>query len=137
MSEEVSGRKKILIVDDEEKFCSMVKKNLEKEGNYEVRTLSKGAEAFDAVKEFRPDLILLDVLMPDKRGPEIAHQIREDDKLKKTPIVFLTATVEKGQTEAFGGIVGGVPFTVKPAISKPVKTKDLIKCIERELAPAS
>jgi len=126
-------KKKILIVDDEEKFANMVKKNLESLGSYEVRVESKGLKGVDAAKEFRPDLILLDVIMPDRRGTEVAFEIRETDKIKDTPIVFLTATVGKGQSEAFGGLVGGRPFTIKPAISKPVSTKDLVKTIEENL----
>jgi len=71
--------------------------------------------------------------MPDKRGPELAYEIHQEEKLKNTPIVFLTATVQKGQTEAFGGIVGGMPFKIKPAVSKPASVKDLVKVIEENL----
>lgn len=128
---------KVLIIDDEEKFTKMVKKNLENEGKYQVETVNEGAKGFDAAKEFRPDIVLLDVLMPGKRGPEVAYAIRQDDKIGKTPIIFITATVDKGQTEAFGGLVDGLPFTIKPALSKPVKTKDLVAKIEEELAKIS
>lgn len=129
--------RKVLIIDDEEKFTKMVKKNLENEGNFEVVTLNEAEKGFETAKEMRPDIVLLDVLMPGKRGPEIASEIRKDDKIGKTPIIFITATVDKGQTEAFGGLVDGVPFTIKPAISKPVKTKDLVAKIEQELAAAA
>ncbi len=128
-----ADKKRILIVDDEEKFASMIKKNLEKAGPYEVHVETKAAQAVAAVKSFKPHLIILDVIMPDKRGPEIAVEIRQDEKMAKIPIVFLTATAQKGQSELFGGLVGGAPFTIKPAISKPVSTPDLIKCIEANL----
>lgn len=128
-----TSKKKILIIDDEEKFANMVKKNLEALGTYEVRVETKGANGLNVVKEYRPDLILLDVIMPDRRGPEVANEIRETDKIKDTPIVFLTATVGKGQSESFGGLVAGRPFTIKPAVSKPISTKDLVRCIEENL----
>ncbi len=128
-----ADKKRILIVDDEEKFGVMIKKNLEKAGPYEVQVETKAAQAVATVKSFKPHLIILDVLMPDKRGPEIAVEIRQDEKLSKIPIVFLTATAQKGQSELFGGLVGGAPFTIKPALSKPVTTQDLLKCIETHL----
>ncbi|MBU3759671.1 MAG: response regulator [Candidatus Omnitrophica bacterium] len=126
-------RKKILIVDDEEKFLAVTKKNLEKSGPYEVRIESRVSEVIPAVKEFKPDLIILDVMMPDRRGSEIAYEIRNTDKIKQIPILFLTATAMKGQKELFGGLVDGLPFTIKPTVSKPVSTADLIKAIESQL----
>lgn len=131
--DETTDKKRILIVDDEEKFANMIKKNLEKAGPYDVKVETKGGQALASVKAFKPHLIILDVIMPDKRGPEIAVEIRQDEKLAKIPIVFLTATAQKGQSEMFGGLVGGSPFTIKPAISKPVSTPDLVKCIEDNL----
>ena len=133
---DAGAKRRILIIDDEEKFANMVKKNLEALGNYEVRVETKGVNGLNVVKEYRPDLILLDVIMPDRRGPEVANEIRETEKIKNTPIVFLTATVGKGQSESFGGLVAGRPFTIKPAISKPVSTKDLVHCIEENLKKA-
>lgn len=130
---ETVDKKRILIVDDEEKFLSMVKKNLEKAGPYDIRTESKGGQAVAAVKEFNPHLIILDVVMPDRRGPEIAYEIKNNPKLSHIPILFLTATAQKGQSEMFGGLVGGSPFTIKPAISKPVSTPDLLKSIEAHI----
>lgn len=131
MSEE--GKKKILIVDDEEKFTKMVKKNLENKGGFEVRTESRGSQALAAAQEFQPDLVFLDVMMPDMRGTDVAVQIKNDPKLKNTPIVFVTATLKKGQTEGFGGLVQGRPFTIKPAVAKPVNTDDLLKLIHEHL----
>ena len=127
-------KKRILVVDDEEKFCRMLKVNLEKEGPYEVQIETKGAQAFQAAKTFRPHLVLMDILMPDLGGCEVAFQIRNDEKLKKIPIIFLTALAKKKDQELFGGIVDGRPFIAKPVIAKPVKTKDLIQAIEQNLA---
>lgn len=128
-----NGKKKILLIDDEAKFGQMVKKNLEKEGPYEILLETQGSKALETIKTAKPDLIIMDVLMPEMRGPEIAYKLSQDDKLKKIPVVYLTATVEKGQTEAFGGLIDGMPFKLQPVLAKPVKTKDLIDLIEKNL----
>lgn len=135
--EEMSEKKKVLVVDDEEKFGKMVQKNLEKTGRFEVKYETKGSHALELVRDYRPDIVLLDVLMPDMRGPEVAFKIREDEKLAKTKIIFVTATIKKGLNEGFGGLVGGRPFTIKPVVSKPVNTKDLMKAIDAELNAAA
>lgn len=126
------AKAKILIVDDEEKFCKMIKSNLEKEG-YEVQIETKGAQAFQAAKTFRPNLIIMDILMPDLGGCEAVDLIRKDEKMKNIPVIFLTALAKKGDQEIYGGIVDGRPFIAKPVLSKPVKTKDLLISIEENL----
>ena len=130
-------KKKIVIIDDEEKFVKMIKVNLENDGNYEVITETDAQKGFEVVLKERPALVILDVLMKEKRGPEIAYEIKQHPKIQKTPIIFLTATVDKKQTEAFAGLVGGSPMTIKPTIAKPVKTKDLIQLIESEILAAN
>lgn len=120
------SKKKILIIDDEEGFTKIVKLNLERTGKYEVKTENKGLLGFAAVKEFRPDLILLDILMPDMEGGEVASLLKDSGDTKNIPIVFLTAVATKEQVEKDSGIIGGYPF-----IAKPVTTKELIDCIEK------
>lgn len=119
------GKKRILLIDDEVSFTRMLRLNLEKTGAYEVREENKGARGLAAAREFKPDLILLDVIMPDADGGDVASQIKADQSLKDTPIVFLTAVVTKKEE----GMVGGHPF-----IAKPVGAKELVECIERNLA---
>ncbi len=122
------ARKRILVVDDEASLTRMLRKNLEATGKYEVQEENRGAHAAAAAREFRPDLILLDVMMPDVDGGSVAAQIESDDTLKQTPIVFLTAIVEKGEVEPAGGIFGGHTF-----LAKPVAFSDLVVCIENHL----
>ena len=100
--------------------------HLEKTGAYEVREENKGSMALTATRQFKPDLILLDVVMPDMGGDEIAAQIAEDPQLRNTPIVFLTATVEKGEE----GVIAGYPFLAKPTTGEQV-----IDCIQQHLGP--
>lgn len=122
------AKKKILIVDDEEDFAKLVKLNLERTGNYEVRVEFQGIKAIVAAREFRPNLILLDILMPGMDGGEVAETIRDDKDLKNIPIVFLTAATTKKEVSSHGGIIGGRPF-----IAKPVSVEELISCIEKNI----
>lgn len=119
---------RILLVDDEPKFTHMLKLNLERRGDYEVRTESNGAYALTAARDFRPDLILLDVIMPDVDGGEVAARIKADKQLKDTLIVFLTAGVSKETTKARGDIIGGQRY-----LAKPVSIAEVLDCIERLL----
>jgi CheY-like chemotaxis protein len=121
-------KKKILIIDDEVGFTRMVKLNLEGTGNYSVRIENQGILGFDAAKEFRPDLILLDIIMPDMEGSEVAAKLRDDEATRNIPVVFLTAVVTREETEAEGNFVGGNTF-----LAKPVSMKVLITCIEEKL----
>lgn len=86
--------KKILLVDDEQDILEILSYNLTKEG-YDVYTAKNGNEGVKKAKEILPDLILLDVMMPEKDGIETCQEIREMDELKKTLIVFLSARGEE------------------------------------------
>src|SRR6185295_3918644 len=88
-------KKRILIIDDEASFTRMVKLNLEKTGQFDVRAENRAAGALAAAREFKPDLVLLDVIMPTMDGGDVARQIQNDRSLRGTPIVFLTATVSQ------------------------------------------
>ena len=121
-------KKKILVVDDEAALTRMIKLNLERTGKYEVRTENLGVKAVAAAKVFQPDLIFLDVMMPDMSGDEIAQELRQDEALNKIKLVFLTAIVMKKDTEAMGTNIGGNEF-----LAKPVTTEDLLETIDRIL----
>jgi DNA-binding response OmpR family regulator len=121
-------KKRILVVDDEPALTRMVKLNLERTGNYEVRAENQGSMAIQAAREFKPDLILLDVMMPDMSGDEVSAQMKEDEELSNIKYVFMTAIVTKDETEAMGSNIGGNEF-----LAKPVKADELIATIERVL----
>ena len=118
-------KKRILIVDDEASFARMVKLNLEKTGAYDVRVENKATYAVHAAREFKPDVILLDVIMPAMDGGDVANQINRDRNLRGTPIIFLTATVSKREAGDVGLNSGGELF-----LAKPVSVETLIHCIE-------
>ena len=121
-------KKRILVVDDEATLTRMVKLNLERTGDYEVRTENKGSQALQAAREFKPDLIFLDVMMPDMSGDEVCAQIKEDSQLTDVAIVFMTAIVTKAETDELGSNIGGREFLAKPA-----KTEEMIAVIENLL----
>ena len=84
------GKAKVLIVDDERAFCRMTKLNLEEEGAFEVRTETSGGRAFAAVKEFQPDVILLDISMPDVNGIDVLAELKRDEKTADIPVIMVT-----------------------------------------------
>ena len=86
--------KKILLVDDEQDILEILSYNLEKEG-YKVFTANNGNEGIAKAKEINPDLILLDVMMPEKDGIETCQEMRQIKELQKTLIVFLSARAEE------------------------------------------
>ena len=109
------GKKRILLIDDEKSFTNLLKLNLEDTGNYEVRVENWAEDALPAAQQFKPDLVLLDIIMPRLPGGNVAAQIKEDPALKDTPIVFLTAAVRKHQVEENDGIICDFPCLAKPA----------------------
>ncbi len=122
------AKKKILVADDEASLTRILTRNLEATGKYEVREENSGALAYATTQQFQPDMIFLDVMMPDMDGGSIARKILDDENLKHIPIVFLTAILEKEETESTGSDIGGHTF-----LAKPVKVDDLITCIENHL----
>lgn len=120
--------KKILAVDDEPSLTRLIKANLERTGRFEVMTENQGSKAIETAKHFKPDLMLLDVMMPDMEGSEIAALIEEDPQLSGTKYIFLTAIVRRDETEPTGSLIGGHLF-----IAKPIKTGELIAAIDRVL----
>ena len=121
-------KKRILVVDDEASITRLLKLNLEQTNDYEVRTENDATAALAAAEEFKPDLILLDVMMPGMDGGELAASFQANATLKSVPIVFLTAAATKGEVYARGGKVGGLPF-----LAKPVEIAEVIASINQNL----
>ena len=115
---------KVLLVDDEEAFTKVTQLTLT---NYEIQVENDSRRALEAARDFKPDLILLDVMMPNFDGGDVATQIRDDPKLKEVPIVFLTALVTQKES-ARRPVMGGYPF-----IAKPVTPERLAENIEKHL----
>lgn len=124
--------KRILIVDDEPDMTFLVRLNLQKTGRYDVREENGSARALDVAREFKPDLILLDVMMPDLDGGDVLALLKDDPNLRHVPVVFLTATVLKEEVSSKGGTIGGYPF-----ISKPFEVDTLVSRIDSILSGTS
>lgn len=122
-------KKRILIIDDEAAFVRLLRLNLDGTGRYTVRAETRGLDGLAAVREFRPDLILLDVMMPGLDGGEVAARLREHPAGKDIPIVFLTAAVKKEEVRSRHGLIGGLNY-----LAKPVELDELITCIDQNLA---
>jgi len=122
------NKKRILIVDDERSITCLLKLNLERSGFYTVRDENQGLRALDAAREFHPDLIVLDVMMPDIDGGDVAAAIRCEPLLKDVPIVFLTAAVKKEEIKAHDGMIGGYPY-----IAKPLNVEGVMEIIRQHL----
>jgi len=120
--------KRILVVDDEPSVTRSLKLNLEATAGYEVRTENDSTRAVDAAREFHPQLILLDVLMPRLDGCDVSARIHADPELKDTPIVFLTALATNEDTGGHAVVTGSTVY-----LAKPVDTEELIRCIEETL----
>ena len=110
-------KRSILIVDDDVDASQIVKMILEKTGLYTVSVCNRGSEAFKIIQDTRPEMVLLDIMMPDADGTDIADQIQKDKSLASTRIVFMTSLVSK--TEVLkNSVIGGHPFIAKPVSSE-------------------
>lgn len=121
-------KKKILIIDDEVGFTRLVKLNLDLKQVYDVRTENLGANGFRVAKEFKPDLILLDIAMPDLSGSVVFQQLKADAETKDIPVVFVTALVKKEGDMQPGGTIDGQPY-----LAKPVGIRKLTESIEEHI----
>jgi CheY-like chemotaxis protein len=125
----VNEKRRILIVDNDTNATHLVRILLEKTGQYLVLEENNSTNAYRSALIFRPDLILLDVVMPIRDGGEIAAQIRADPELQNTPIIFLTALVTPSEARA------GVHIDGHPFLAKPINIQELIRTIEEHLFP--
>ncbi len=119
------ARKKILVIDDEVGFTRLLKLVLRR---YEILEENNSRRALETARFFRPDLILLDVIMPGLDGGNLAAAFQEDPLLKRVPLVFLTAVVSPSEAGEKPKVIGGIPF-----LAKPISPVALEQCIEEHL----
>ena len=119
------GKKRsILVVDDDVDASQMVKMILEKTGLYAVSICNRGSEAFKIIQDTRPELVLLDIMMPDADGTDIADRIQKDRSLALTRIVFMTSLVSQKEVLK-NSVIGGHSF-----ISKPISGETLLQRVK-------
>lgn len=123
----IKEKRRVLIVDDDPDSTHLVKILLEKTGNYLVLEENDADQAHQSARNFRPDAILLDIMMPNTDGGEVAAQIEADPELRSTPIIFLTALVTEPETKA------GLRIEGHRSLAKPINIPQLIDQIEESV----
>lgn len=122
----MADKQTILVVDDEQDLLDLIEYNLKKEG-FDVLKAENGEEGIKMAREHSPDLVLLDIMMPKMGGMEVVEIMRDDEDLKRIPIIFLTARGDE-KTEVEGLNKGGDDY-----ITKPISTTKLISRIKAVL----
>ncbi len=108
-----SGKRKVLLVDDDAELVELMTKVLEEDGRFEVRIASNGFDAGMMVKEYRPDLIVLDVMLPDINGKEVCHRVRADVSLEDVRILCISGMIEEDKVAELK-LAGADDFLHKP-----------------------
>ncbi len=121
-----SARKKILVVDDESDVADLVAYHLKAKG-FDVETVNDPTHSIGTARSFMPDLVILDVMMPEINGIQICRMLRADPKLKQVPVIFLTAKVEENDR------VQGLESGADDYVCKPFSTKELVLRVQNIL----
>ncbi len=108
-----SGKRKILIVDDDEELVELLGDVFSKDGRFDVRTTNNGFDAGMLVKEFRPDVVVLDVMLPDINGKEVCQRVRSDSALDDVRIICISGMVESDKVADLKA-AGANDFMQKP-----------------------
>jgi excisionase family DNA binding protein len=116
-----SGKRKVLVVDDDRDLVELICDVLEKDGRFETKSVNNGFDAGMMVKEYRPDLIVLDVMLPDINGKEVCVRVRSDNSLEDVKIICISGMVEDDKIAELK-IAGANDF-----LQKPFETDKLIE----------
>ena len=127
----MEDKAKILLIDDDPDFVEATKLVLESNA-YKVVTASDGNEGLAKARQEKPDLIILDIIMPVKDGFNAAEELKKDPGLEKIPVIMLTSFAEKvGETNL--SLSQGLSLDTEDYIDKPVSPEELLKRVERQL----
>jgi excisionase family DNA binding protein len=128
-----SGKRKVLLVDDDTDLVELMTKMLDEDGRFEVRIANNGFDAGMLVKEYRPDMIVLDVMLPDINGKEVCHRVRADTTLEDVRILCISGMIEEDKIQELR-LSGADEF-----LHKPFEMEHLIDrmCGLLEMEPAS
>lgn len=122
--------KKILVVDDEEEVLQLLSKQLSAQG-YQVLLAKTGQEALDRTKSDMPNLILMDIVLPDLEGSEVVKILKDDPQTVHIPVVFLSGIVTRDNQQSKSEVkVGGRLFD---AIPKPFNSQELINAVRKTI----
>lgn len=90
-----SGKRKLLIVDDDQELVDLLADTFARDGRFEIKTANNGFDAGMLVKEFRPDIVILDIMLPDINGKEVCQRVRSDETLESVKIICISGMVEQ------------------------------------------
>jgi two-component system, OmpR family, response regulator len=108
-----SGKKKLLIVDDDTELIELMSEAFDRDGRFDIRTATNGFDAGMKVKEFRPDLVILDVMLPDINGKEVCQRVRGDESLDMVKIICISGMIEQDKVQDLKD-AGANDFIQKP-----------------------
>ncbi len=108
-----SGKRRVLIVDDDAAIVEMLRDLLTRDGRFEVKSASNGFDAGSLTKEFRPDVLLLDYMLPDINGNVVCQRIRSDPELSETKIIIVSGAISETEIEGLKA-AGANDFIKKP-----------------------
>ena len=108
-----SGKRKILVVDDDVELVELITDVLERDGRFEVRSVNNGFDAGMMVKDYKPDLIVLDVMLPDINGKEVCQRVRSDKAMDSVQIICISGMVEEDKVDGLRQ-AGANDFMRKP-----------------------
>lgn len=125
--ESLAPKPRILIVDDEPNLSHLVSMYLERTQRFEVLVENRSSQALTRAREFKPDVVLLDVDMPGKDGGEVARDMRADAQLRSTPVLFFTSLISREEAGTKAAMRGSYRYLAKPVNSNVlVETIDII-----------
>ena len=117
-----SGKRKVLIVDDDVELAELLKDVFNRDARFDIRTANNGFDAGMQVKEFKPDLMVLDVMLPDINGKEVCQRVRSDKKMDTVKIICISGMVEQDKiselTDAGADDFMNKPFTVDSLLER-------------------
>ena len=124
-----SGKRKILVVDDDEELVELLVDVFERDGRFETRNANNGFGAGMLVKEFRPDLVVLDVMLPDINGKEVCQRVRSDSSLESVKIICISGMVEQDKIADLRAVGADdfmhKPFTVDKLLERACELLDI------------
>jgi len=124
------AHKKIVIVDDDQDYARILKTYLQRYGIYEIHVELRGQDVLNLVAQIQPDLVVMDVCMPELSGDEIAERMTHEPRTKDVPVLFLTSIVKPEEIRSSGRFIGGYPF-----ISKAESIERVVDTIREYLGP--
>src|SRR6187402_2603543 len=128
-----SGKRKLLIVDDDQELVELMVDCFERDGRFEIRTANNGFDAGMLVKEFRPDLVVLDVMLPDINGKEVCQRVRSDSTLESVKIICISGMIEQDKIADLKASGANdfmhKPFDVNKLVDRACELLDMEKAV--------